>query len=731
MNSDKHIKSIRNHFIKKNKPMRKYIVFVSIISLLLSCQTENKDKKMEKETTETNRVNPLLEKWETPFGTPPFDKIKSEDYLPAFEQGIKEHEAEVDKIINNTEEPDFKNTIEALELSGSTLNKVRFVFDAVESADTDDILKETSKKIRPMLSAHYDAVSMNKKLFDRIDAVHQKLKTLHLEPEEKRLVEETYKRFVRAGVNLDEKKQQRLQEINKRLASLSQEFGDNLLAETNDFDLYVTDKKDLGNLPRNFVDAAVAEAKKRGHKSGWSFTLQRPSFYPFLDYSPNRTLREKIFQGYANRGNNDNEHDNKKVLEEQVRLRAERAKLLGFETHADYVLAENMAETPKNVYDLMGKIWKSALETAKQDRDLMAKSMKADEIKDKFRASDWRYYVRKIRSSKYNFNEDETRPYFEVNAVRDGAFMLANKLFGLSFKERKDIATWHKDQQAFEVLDRDGSHLGVIYMDFFARPSKKGGAWMNELRMQSNVENFVTPIVTNNFNFPAPTKDSPSLLSFSQAQTVFHEFGHGLHGLLSHVKYASFSGTNVPRDFVEFPSQVMENWMSEPEILKLYAKHYKTGEIIPKKMVDKMNAANGFNVGFRTVEYMAAAYLDMDYHTLKDASKIKTASFEKTSMKKLGLIDEIIPRYRSTYYAHIFSGGYSAGYYSYLWSEILDADAFAAFKESGDVLNTELAKKYRKMLSQGGTKPGMELYKEFRGRAPKIDALLKRKGFIN
>ena len=712
--------------------MKKIITGLVAVLIITACHQSktNQQKNKQEKTMKQNDSNPLFEQWDTPFGTPPFDKIKSEDYLPAFEKAIQLHDDEIEKIVNNPAKPDFDNTIVALEQSGKLLKRTQHLFDAVEGANTDKVLQATSKKILPELAVHYDKITMNKKLFDRINAVYQQKDQLHLDTEDAKLLEETYKNFVRSGVNLPEDKQTRLKAINKELASLQQKFNDNLLAETNDFELYVTDKKDLGNMPKQAVDAAAEEAVKRGHKTGWSFTLQRPSIYPFLDYSPNRDLREKIFQGYANRGNNNNTHDNKKVLEKMVQLRAEKAHLLGYKNFAQYVLADNMAENPENVYKLLNQVWQPALQTAKNDRDELAKAMKADGVKGTFRASDWRYYVRKIREQKYNFDESATKPYFEVNAVRDGAFLLANKLFGLQFKALKNLTGWHKDQQVFEVTDNTGKHIGVIYMDFFARPSKRGGAWMNELRMQSNVKGkFVTPIVTNNFNFPAPTKNTPSLLSFDQAQTVFHEFGHALHGLLSNVKYASLSGTNVPRDFVEFPSQVMENWMSDSDMLKLYAKHYQTGKIIPQKMVDKMNKANAFNEGFRTGEYMAAAYLDMDWHTINDTLPRKTVDFENKSMQKIGLIKEIIPRYRSTYYAHIFGGGYAAGYYSYLWSEVLDADTFDAFKKSGDIFNPELAKRYKKMISSGGTKPAMQLYKEFMGREPKIDALLKKKGF--
>ena len=707
--------------------MKNILYALIVVTLLISCKTEQ--NKKETKTAKPMTENPLLAKWDTPFGVPPFDKIKSEDYLPAMRMAIKNHQKEIDVILNNKEKPTFKNTIEALETSGTDLNKVTNVFFAVSAANTDDVLKETRKNIMPELTAHADGISLNSDLFNRIKQVYQEKESLKLTSEEKRLLEETYKNYVRAGVNVQGEKKTRLKEINKRLSELSTKFGENLLDETNSFEVYSDNIKDLGNLSESLVAMAAEEAKKRGHKTGWSFTLQRPSINPFLQSSPNRELREKIFLGYAKRGNNNNNKDNKSIVNEMTNLRTEKAKILGYKTWADYVLEENMAENPENVYKLMNQLWPASLKMAKKERDLLAKEMQKDGVNDAFRGSDWRYYVEKVRAKSYNFNEDETKPYFEFNHVKNGVFALANKLFGLTFKERKDIPTWHKDQQVYEVLEADGKHLGIIYMDFFARESKRGGAWMNALRSQSNVDKFITPIVTNNFNFPAPTKDTPSLLSFSQAQTLFHEFGHGLHGLFSNVKYSSMSGTNVPRDFVEFPSQVMENWMSEPRVLAMYAKHYKTDKIIPKELIEKMNRANSFNEGFRTTEYMAAAYLDMDWHTLKDTKKRDVNAFEKQAMQKIGLIDEILPRYRSTYYAHIFDGGYSAGYYAYLWSEVLDADTFNEFKKTGDIFNQELAKKYRKMLSEGGTKTGMELYKEFLGREPKIEPLIEKKGF--
>jgi peptidyl-dipeptidase Dcp len=699
--------------------MKTSILFVLASFLLLSaCNMEQKTKTQ----------NPLLSDWNTPFGVPPFDRIKSDDYLPAIRQGLKEHNQEIEAIVNNKKAPNFKNTILALELSGSTLNKVTSVFYAVNGANTNDILNKTSKTLAPELSKHWDNINLNPKLFKRVDSVYQQREKLNLSNEDIKLLEETHKGFIRAGVNLSKDKQAQLRLLNSRLAVLSQKFGDNLLKETNNFELYITNPKDLGNASQSLRAIAAKEATKRGHKNGWSFTLQRPSINPFLQASPNRALRKKIFDGYAMRGNNANENDNNAVLEEMASIRIKIAHLKGYKTHAAYILSDNMAETPHAVYNFMDNLWNPALNRAKRERNALAKMMKKEGVKGTFNASDWRYYVEKLRKEKYNFNEEETRPYFEFTAVRQGVFMLAKKLFGLTFKPLNNVPKWHKDQQVFEVLEADGSHLGVIYMDFFARESKRGGAWMNALRSQSNVDKMVYPIVTTNFNFPPPTKDTPSLLSFTEAQTCFHEFGHALHGLFSKVKYKSLSGTNVPRDFVEFPSQVMENWMSEPEVLKLYAKHYKTGEVIPNEMIKRMNDANDFNEGFRTVEYMAAAYLDMAWHTLKDTTRQKSNAFEKKEMDRLGLIKEIIPRYRSPYFAHIFSGGYSAGYYSYLWSAVLDADAFQAFKETGNVFDQATAKKYRRMLSQGGTKKGMDLYKEFRGRAPKIDALVKKRG---
>ena len=703
--------------------MKKVSLLIITLTLLVSCgKVQQKSAKM--------KQNPLLMTWNTPFGVPPFDKIKNTDYLPALQEAMKLHNQEIEAIINTKEQPTFKNTIAALELSGKPFYKISKVFFALTAANTDSVLKATEKKIVPAMTAHHDEIQLNEKLFERIKTVYNQKDSLDLTKEDLFLLEETYKSYIKSGVNLQGEAKTKLKAINKELAALKITFAANLLAETNNFEIHVTDQKDLGNLSESLVALAAAEAKKRGHKTGWSFTLQRPSINPFLETSPNRDFREKLFQAYANRGNNNTENDNKKIVAKIASLRVDKAHLLGFKTWAAYVLTDNMAANATNVYKLLDKLWKPALAMAKKDRDALAEMMQKDGVKGTFRGSDWRYYVAKTRAERYNFDDAATKPYFEFTHVRDGAFNLANKLFGLTFHERKDIPKWHKDQQVFEVLEADGKHLGIIYMDFFARESKKGGAWMNELRAQSNVNQFITPIVTNNFNFPAPTAGKPSLLTFREAQTVFHEFGHALHGLLSHVKYERFSGTNVPRDFVEFPSQVMENWMSEPEVLATYAKHYKTGEVIPTTLITKMNQANAYDEGFRTVEYMAAAYLDMNWHTLTDSKEQAVISFEQDALKNMGLIPEILPRYRSTYFSHIFAGGYSSGYYAYMWAEVLDADTFNEFKKSGDIFNPTLAKKYRKMLASGGSKKGEKLYKDFLGRNPEITPLLVKKGFL-
>ncbi|MCZ6686370.1 MAG: M3 family metallopeptidase [Gammaproteobacteria bacterium] len=677
--------------------------------------------------------NPLLAEWDTPFGVPPFDLIEDEHYLPALREGIRRTLAEIDQITANPDAATFANTLEALETAGGDLSRVSRVFFAVNSAHSNDSTRETAKVIAPELSAMRDAIFLNEDLFARVNAIYEQRESLDLSAEQMRLLSESHKGFIRSGANLDEKSKERLKEINSELASSSQQFGENLLDETNEFELLVSDRADLGKLPSNLVALAAEEAKRRGHDCEcWAFTLQRPSINPFLEYSPNRELRKQIYMGYAMRGDNDNAADNKEILARMVALRAERAQLMGYESHAHFVLSDNMAETPERVYALLDQVWKPAIALAGKERAALQEMMDADGIDDRVRGWDWRHYTEKVRKARYELDQEALRPYFEVTAVRDGAFAVATKLFGLTFEARDDLPTWHPDQEAFEVFDADGSHLAILYMDWFARESKRGGAWMNALRSQQKFGGDVSPIITNNFNFPAPIGDTPSLISYGDASTTFHEFGHALNGMLSDVTYESLSGTSTPRDFVEFPSQVMENWMGEPEVLRMFARHYETGEPIPQEFIDKIVASAKFNQGFATVEYMAASYLDLTYHTLSHPVEIgDPREFEIAAMEAIGLIEEIIPRYRSGYFAHIFSGGYSSGYYGYMWSEVLDADAFQAFKETS-LFDPETAAKFREhILAKGGSEPGMDLYVAFRGREPSIEPLLERRGMTD
>jgi peptidyl-dipeptidase Dcp len=678
---------------------------------------------------ETKAANPLLQEWGTPFGVPPFDRIESKHYLPAIRAGMAEQKEEIDAIVANPDEPTFANTIEAYELSGRKLVRVTNAFGAVNAANSDDVTQLTAKIIAPEAAAHRDDIRLNAELFERIQQVYDGRGELNLDGERGRLLEETYKSFLRSGINLDDASQVRLREINAELATQTTAFRDNLLKETNDFELLVTDRADLGDLPASLVALAAEEAARRGHDCEcWAFKLQRPSINPFLQYSPNRELRKKMYDGYAMRGDNDNEFDNKKVLSRIVQLRAERAAMMGFKNHAEFVLAERMAERPELVYELLDKVWSPALRIAQEEKTARQAMMNAEGIEGELQGWDWRYYTEKLRKAEYDLDDEALRPYFEVSAVRDGAFEVATRLYGLHFERREELPGWHPDQQVFEAKEADGSHLAILYMDFFARPSKRGGAWKNDLRRQSKLGGEVTPIITNNFNFPAPTAESPSLLSLGEASTVLHEFGHALHGMFSDVTYRSLAGTATPRDFVEFPSQVMENWLGEPEILRMFARHYQTGEVIPEDLIEKIVASRKFDQGFATVEYMAASYLDMAYHTRDSSEAVAPRAFEDAAMADIGLIEQIIPRYRSTYFAHIFSSGYSAGYYGYLWSEVLDADAFQAFKET-DLLDTDTAARLREhVLSKGNTRPGMELYINFRGRPPMIEPLLERRG---
>ena len=679
------------------------------------------------------KTNPLLAKWNTPFGTPPFDKIKTRDYLPAFKEAIKIHNEEIKKIVDNKETPTFKNTIEAMDYSGELLKRVERIFNAMNEAMNDSNMTEISKIVSPMLSKHDDDIRLSKNLFKRIKSVYNNRKSLSLTTEQKRLLEKYYKDFVRGGANLSEKDKKELRKINSELSVLSVKFGENVLKETNKFELVIDNKNDLAGLPKAVIDGAAETAAAKGYMNKWVFTISKPSMIPFLQYSEKRNLREKIYRAYFMKGDHNDELDNKNNVIKMVNLHLKRANLLGYKTHADYVLEENMAKNPKNVYDLLYKLWKPALKRAKAERAAMQKLIYKEGNKFKLAPWDWWYYAEKLKKAKYDLDEEDLRPYFEINNVMKGVFGLATRLFGLQFVENNKITKYHPDVRVFEVKEANGKYIGILYTDYFPRASKRGGAWMDEFRRQYKKDGkMIYPIIYNVGNFSKPTKDKPALLSVDEVKTMFHEFGHALNGLLSNCTYESLAGTETPRDFVEFPSQVMENWALYPDVLKTYAFHYKTGKVMPDELIKKIQNASLFNQGFETVEYLAASILDMDWHTITKPVTIGTNEFERNSMKRIKLIPEILPRYRSTYFNHIFSGGYSAGYYGYIWSAVLDADAFNAFVESGNVFNKKIAARYRKyILSAGNTDDLMTLYKKFRGKAPSIKPLLKDRGLDN
>ena len=673
--------------------------------------------------------NPFFTEYTTPFGVPPFDKIEVAHYKPAFEKGMEEQKKEIDAIVNNPEEPTFENTIVAFDRSGELLTKVMYAFSGQSSVNTTDEIQALEQELYPVLSAHSDDISLNPALFTRVKAVYDKQASMNLNKEQKKLLEETYKGFVRGGANLDADKQARLRELNEKISVLELTFGQNVLKETNAFKLVVDNKEDLAGLPESLIAAAAETAAADSMEGKWIFTLHNPSVMPFLQYADNRALREKIFKAYINRGNNSNGNDNKNVVKELVAARLDKAKLLGYEDFAAFVLDENMAKNEKNVYNLLDQIWTPALKKAKEELADINAEIKKEGGDFEAEGWDWRYYADKARQAKFNMDENEVRPYLELNHVREGAFYVANKLYGITFTEIKDIPKPDPDAFAFECKDKDGSSLGVLYMDFYTRPGKGGGAWCGGYRDQSYKDGKkVLPVVTTVFNFSKPAAGQPALLSADEAETVFHEFGHALHGLFADVHYTGVAG--VPRDFVELPSQVMEHWVFEPEVLKVYAKHYQTGEVIPQELVDKIVKSSKYGQGFATVEYLAASLLDMDYHTLKEQQPdMDIEAFEAEAMNKRGLIRQIPPRYRTTYFGHTMEGGYTAGYYSYIWAEVLDADAFEAYKETGDIFNPEVASKFRKyVLTPGGIDDAMDMYKNFRGKEPGIEPLLKNRG---
>ncbi len=678
-------------------------------------------------------VNPFFEAWDTPFGVPPFDRIEDRHYLPAFEAALKTTRAEIEAIKATAGAPTFENTIVALDRSGEELARVQRVFFSLLSADTNDALDEIAKTVSPMLTKHGDEILLDAALFARIKAVYDAREATKLAGEELRLVEEYYKDFVRGGAELAPAAQGELKAINEELSLLTLGFGQNVLKDTNRFQMVLDDAADLAGLPPRVVSAAATAATEAGHEGKWLFTIHKPSLLPFLQYAEKRALRQKMFTAYAEQGAHGDDLDNRGAIGKIIRLRTRKAQLMGAETWAGFALQRRMAADPSRVNALLTQLWKPAIEVAKREASELQAMLDADTGGGVALAPwDWWFYAEKIRQSKYDLDENELRPYFELSRVIDGVFEVARRLYGIEFVERKDVPVYHPDVQVWEVKDADGSALGLLYTDYFPRKSKRGGAWCGTYRDAKRVQGVrVTPVVNNVGNFSKPTAGKPALLSFEEVETLFHEFGHALHVLFSDTAYQR-TGDAVPVDFVELPSQIMENWARHPDVLKMYARHYETGAPIPDALVEKIERVGTFNQGFGTVEYLAASFLDMRWHSTSfPAEEIDVDAFEAKTLGDLGLIPEIIARYKSTYFRHIFSGGYyAAGYYSYIWAAVLDADAFEAFKEKG-LYDRATAKAFREhILSRGGAADAMEMYRTFRGKDPQIAPLLKRRGLL-
>lgn len=684
--------------------------------------------------------NPLLEQPKNEYGIPAFDQVKPEHYLPAFEAAIAEQKAEIDAIVNNPAEPTFDNTIVALDRTGMTLERVAGVFFNVLEADGNDEMNAIAEKVSPMMSELSDGIILNEALFQRVKFVYDMRDQLGLNPEQMRLVTETYKSFADNGANLPEEQKERLKEINQELGLLSLKFGNNVVAETNACQRFVTDEAQLKGLPESAKAAAAEDAEAAGHPGEWLFTPKRTSFTPVLQYCENRDLRKQLLMDYTTRANHDNENDNKAVIVREMELRIEKAQLFGYNNPADYILADCMAKDHKTVDAFLASVWAPSLAAAKREAAALQEMMDAEKMAEDphtdiqvlLQPWDWWFYAEKLRKAKYALDEEELKPYFELNNVRKGAFGVAEKLYGIRFEKLENMPVYNPEVEVFKVTEADGTFVGILMTDYFPRSGKRPGAWMNNIVPQYIDAEGVDhrPVIINVGNFNKPTAGNPSLLSMDDVETLFHEFGHALHGLLSKAHYKSLSGTNTPRDFVELPSQFMENYAYQPEVLKTYAFHYQTGEIIPDSLIEKINKAGTFNQGFVTTELLSASILDMDFHELTTADSLDVNAFEKQSLEQMGMIDEIIVRYRPTFYNHIFTTGYEAGYYSYTWSAVLDADAFAAFKETGDIFNADAAMRFRHLLEQGGTRDAHELYLEFRGKEADPQHLLRRKGFI-
>jgi peptidyl-dipeptidase Dcp len=702
--------------------MIKNLFFVLMIFGLLFSAC-SKTSETPAETAEAD--NPFFSEYNTPFQVPPFDAIKPEHFIPAYEKGMEEETAEIEALVNNPESPTFENTIVALDRGGKLLSEVSRVFGGLSGANTNDELKAIQKEMAPRLAAHRDEISLNKKMFGRIKALYEQRQELNLDDEQMYLLENLYKRYVRNGANLNDEEQTKLKEINQELSKLGVQFGQNVLAEINAFKLVIENKEDLAGLPESAIAGAAEAAREAGLEGKWVFTIHKPSMIPFLQFSEKRDLREKLYRAYTMQGDNDNENDNKKILSDIIKLRVERANLLGYKTYADYVLESRMAQNPQNVYELLNRLWDASLPVAKKEKEEMQAIIDREGGGFKLASWDWWYYAEKLRKEKYQLDDTELRPYFVLDNVREGAFWVANQLYGLTFEELEGMPLPHPDAQVFEVKEADGSHCGVLYMDFHPRASKRAGAWCGTYRSQSRkYGQEIDPVVNLVCNFSKPVGDNPAMITLEEVETLFHEFGHALDNLLSNVTYGI---TFRSSDFSELPSQIMEHWAMEPEVLKHYAKHYQTGESIPDSLVDKIVKSGWFNQGFITVEYLAASLLDMKYHTLTVPQDLDIDRFEKDFFDEIGLIPEIVSRYRSTYFNHII-GGYAAGYYGYIWSEVLDCDAFEAFKETS-LFDQKTANAFRKnVLEVNGTADYKTMYLNFRGREPGIEPLLKKRG---
>ena len=681
-------------------------------------------------TSYKDTPNPFIQKSNAPFGAPEFHLYKTTDFLSIFEKGIAEKKAEIQNIINNPSPPTYNNTIDALELSGRLLDRISSIFFTLNESDSNDDMLQTENQITPKLTELNGYIYMNDTLFNRIRILYDKKESLDITEEQMIVLENYYKEFTRGGALLNKENKKKLLEIDTQLRLAAIEFGSNLLADSKSFQLIITNEKDLSGLPLSVCEAAKDTAQK-ANIEGWVFTLDKPSCIPFLQYADNRDLRKKIYKAYYNRGNNDNKYNNKKIIRNILELRLQKARLLGFETYADYMMDIKMAKTPKRAMDLMNSIWDAAIKHAKEEAKELQTLIDDEGCKFKLEGWDWLYYTEKLRKTKYSLDENEIKPYFKLENVRNGTFYCAEKLFGLKFIERNDIPIYHDSVKTFEVLDEEGKHIGIFYGDYFPRLSKRSGAWMTNFINQIELGEYnIRPMIVNVCNFTPASHELPSLLNIDETLTLFHEFGHALHGLMTKTHYPSVSGTNVKHDFVELFSQINEHWAMEPEVLKNYARHYQTGKTIPENLIEKIKNASHFNSGFETTELVAAAFLDMKMHTLTDYSDFDCDKFEEKLRNEIGLIPEIEYRYRTCNFSHIFNCGYEVGYYAYLWAEVLDTDAFELFKKRG-IFDTTTAKAFKNLLEMGGSKDPMEEYRRFRGAEPNPKALLRHRGLIN